>query len=805
MADLTTLQEAQAYIGHIDNMLQLNHIFVDKFGNISPQNKIERSRQINPERGTIILAEHPTANTTYVVKKKLDILSGEIDTVIDFVKVEGTPQAPNEYSIPTTGALLFHPSQWGKRVSLQYTSIGWSMISASKIYVSWDSNGKVIETLEEYILKVKQYVDTLNTIGNAFDLVVKLESYIQTITDLMNLIKVQLPEAKVISALLATQIPDATQKSGELDTLIKSATDLSNLIKQTGNATLVINLADWEEDSVNGGFKYDWTHTLVSEDLAFELYKVNDSGTLTSATLSMNFEVKANNLVTFTCDEKFKAKIVIIARSFGGLFTSLNTFTTDDLREGINNLYVDSAEKASIYNSANEIVQAKGGFSTLKGKLDNIEHNINNIVYQLPPSNGIDDTMIFQNAIDSYKKVQISGTYIVSSLNINNNVEIIGKDNTSDIISQKSGATKPLITGNKTATLRNISLKGTNATNTSGIDLPDSLTYYSSIKLFNMKIYDFDNIGLNFGENRNMGMIDTVEILRCGTGAKIRSSDNLCNKLNIGDCNICLDIYKGGGNVFSDSCFFRATTINVKLEHQAFYSSFSNCSIDSSKRYGVHITQSDDNVTTRGHKFVGCSFLNNSDEVTGTYPDFYVDGAKGVTIMGCNFLTYDTQQVSYLVQVLNNAKVNFIGNSYSTTSRIPYLTSVTNNSNLCTIIDSENFSINSDINTRNRVNFRNSAYDYLIMQGFVDGQSYARFQAYMNGTLVWGDGTATPTLRLKRYNNTSLNLDGNFYADTLGVNNYANATTLGSVSRKVEIFNKNGVSLGFIPIYNSIS
>lgn len=39
----------------------------------------------------------------------------------------------------------------------------------------------------------------------------------------------------------------------------------------------------------------------------------------------------------------------------------------------------------------------------------------------------------------------------------------------------------------------------------------------------------------------------------------------------------------------------------------------------------------------------------------------------------------------------------------------------------------------------------------------------------------------------------------------LGVGNSAAATTLGSVTKKVEIFNSAGTSLGFVPIYNSIT
>lgn len=43
------------------------------------------------------------------------------------------------------------------------------------------------------------------------------------------------------------------------------------------------------------------------------------------------------------------------------------------------------------------------------------------------------------------------------------------------------------------------------------------------------------------------------------------------------------------------------------------------------------------------------------------------------------------------------------------------------------------------------------------------------------------------------------------FGRVLMAENSANATTLGSVVKKVEIFNSSGDSLGFIPIYNSIS
>lgn len=50
-----------------------------------------------------------------------------------------------------------------------------------------------------------------------------------------------------------------------------------------------------------------------------------------------------------------------------------------------------------------------------------------------------------------------------------------------------------------------------------------------------------------------------------------------------------------------------------------------------------------------------------------------------------------------------------------------------------------------------------------------------------------------------------VNTSNEEYGRALKVENSTNATTLGSVIKKVEIFNSSGDSLGFVPIYDSIS
>ena len=41
--------------------------------------------------------------------------------------------------------------------------------------------------------------------------------------------------------------------------------------------------------------------------------------------------------------------------------------------------------------------------------------------------------------------------------------------------------------------------------------------------------------------------------------------------------------------------------------------------------------------------------------------------------------------------------------------------------------------------------------------------------------------------------------------DKLHVGNSVSATTLGTVTKKIEVFNQDGVSLGFIPVYSTIT
>jgi hypothetical protein len=81
-----------------------------------------------------------------------------------------------------------------------------------------------------------------------------------------------------------------------------------------------------------------------------------------------------------------------------------------------------------------------------------------------------------------------------------------------------------------------------------------------------------------------------------------------------------------------------------------------------------------------------------------------------------------------------------------------------------------------------------------------------RYTINAAGDTSWGPGSATPDVTLKRSAAGILQSNGKLTATGgLGVGNSAAATTLGSVIKKIQIFDANGTSLGYIPVYNTIT
>lgn len=103
------------------------------------------------------------------------------------------------------------------------------------------------------------------------------------------------------------------------------------------------------------------------------------------------------------------------------------------------------------------------------------------------------------------------------------------------------------------------------------------------------------------------------------------------------------------------------------------------------------------------------------------------------------------------------------------------------------------------------INFKNYSSMHDLIVSRIDGDSYVQFYINASGSFIWGSGAAIGDTNLYRVSG-KLKTDNLFIANGgIGVGNSLAATTLGSVSRKMEVFNATGASIGFVPIYSSIT
>jgi hypothetical protein len=95
------------------------------------------------------------------------------------------------------------------------------------------------------------------------------------------------------------------------------------------------------------------------------------------------------------------------------------------------------------------------------------------------------------------------------------------------------------------------------------------------------------------------------------------------------------------------------------------------------------------------------------------------------------------------------------------------------------------------------------AFDYRLS---TDTVSRIRMDASSTGgTITFGDGTTADTNLYRSAANTLKTDDKLITAVGLGVGNSASATAVGTLSRKMEVFDASGASLGFVPIYTTIT
>jgi hypothetical protein len=85
------------------------------------------------------------------------------------------------------------------------------------------------------------------------------------------------------------------------------------------------------------------------------------------------------------------------------------------------------------------------------------------------------------------------------------------------------------------------------------------------------------------------------------------------------------------------------------------------------------------------------------------------------------------------------------------------------------------------------------------------GAGRRRFALQRNGKMTWGNGLDLEDVTLYRNAADQLKTDDRFLCASLGVGNSAAATSLGSVVKKIQVFDASGNSLGYVAVYDAIT
>lgn len=111
--------------------------------------------------------------------------------------------------------------------------------------------------------------------------------------------------------------------------------------------------------------------------------------------------------------------------------------------------------------------------------------------------------------------------------------------------------------------------------------------------------------------------------------------------------------------------------------------------------------------------------------------------------------------------------------------------------------------------TNTHVQETSSIIDNFIEQ--TNNSSYNWNSVYSNVNAYSSTYVSNAYLNSKFLPNSGGNITGNlkvsgvFYADTFGVGNFQSANTLGTLIGKIQLFNSNNTSIGFLPIYDNIN
>lgn len=187
-------------------------------------------------------------NTTYTTTlNKIPSLTRKIfikHGYTDLIEVETEPNI-NEFKVDrNTGSILFNSSMAGEKVIVDYSAIGNFCIPADSIFTNVDSNGNIIETLEGFMKKNKEIINSVNTIGNGVAVLNQLEAHIESGKNLTgNIIEGGTLNDKLTKTINSANTIDSNLKKG-IETVNNKITEMNQWVNQHGDITNLGNRVD---------------------------------------------------------------------------------------------------------------------------------------------------------------------------------------------------------------------------------------------------------------------------------------------------------------------------------------------------------------------------------------------------------------------------------------------------------------------------------------------------------------------------------------------------------------------------------
>ena len=283
----------------------------------------------------------------------------------------------------------FHPSKAGKTHIFSYYGKGYELIGASRIYDEHSYLGKYIfETIQELIDRGRECIDALNTIGNAIELLRRIEQYIIVATELDIALKEDVAIGQPLLINLNNAIDVGTQLDETLNITIDNAnTSKTNLETVTTNANNkkielegVISTANTSKTNLDTSIANAQDDINTIKASANGLYTIPSTawvGTEPNLTCELVHNKNNKRLIVGVVNTDTETSMFPDFRYLDMNRIELLSETRQNITVTINSNGYSGSDADVVVQ---EVVDARGGKGSLKERLDDVNSQLADIV-----------------------------------------------------------------------------------------------------------------------------------------------------------------------------------------------------------------------------------------------------------------------------------------------------------------------------------------------------------------------------------------------------------------------------------------